>query len=87
MSTTVKTLSSSILGPEVSVAPDDHPFRREFRDWLAANSPSEPEPLDQDEKFAKRRVWQHTLFEGGWAGPAGPEQDGGRGAGARPPCM
>lgn len=81
MSTTIKTLPSSILGPDVSLAPDDHPFRREFRDWLAANSPAEPEPLDQDEKFAKRRVWQHTLFEGGWAGPAWPEQYGGRGAG------
>jgi alkylation response protein AidB-like acyl-CoA dehydrogenase len=81
MSMTVKALPSSILGPDVSVAPDDHPFRREFRDWLAANSPAEPEPLDQDEKFAKRRVWQQTLFEGGWAGPAWPEEYGGRGAG------
>jgi len=81
MSTTIKTLPSSILGPEISVAPDDHPFRREFRDWLAANSPAEPEPLDQDEKFAKRRAWQRTLFEGGWAGPAWAEEYGGRGAG------
>jgi len=81
MSTTIKTLPSSILGPEVSLAPDDHPFRREFRDWLAANSPAEPEPLDQDEKFAKRRVWQRTLADAGWAGPAWPEQYGGRGAG------
>jgi alkylation response protein AidB-like acyl-CoA dehydrogenase len=81
MSTSVNTLPSSILGPEISVAPEDHPFRQEFRSWLAENSPGEPEPLDQDEKFAKRRVWQHTLFEGGWAGPAWPEEYGGRGAG------
>jgi hypothetical protein len=81
MSTTTKTLPSSVLGPDISAAPDDHPFRREFRDWLAVNSPAEPEPLDQDEKFAKRRAWQRTLFEGGWAGPAWPEEYGGRGAG------
>jgi hypothetical protein len=71
--TQVRTLPSSILGPEIAAAPDDHPFRREFRDWPAAHSPAEPEPLDQDEGFALRRAWQRTLFEGGQAGPAGPE--------------
>jgi len=81
MSTTVGTLPSTVLGPEISAAPEDHPFRLEFRAWLAENSPGEPEPLDQDEKFAKRRAWQRTLFEGGWAGPAWPEEYGGRGAG------
>jgi alkylation response protein AidB-like acyl-CoA dehydrogenase len=81
MKTTIKTLPSSILGPEISAAPEDHPFRQEFRGWLAANSPGVPEPLDQDEKFALRRAWQRTLFEGGWAGPAWPEEFGGRGAG------
>jgi alkylation response protein AidB-like acyl-CoA dehydrogenase len=81
MSTTTKTLPSAILGPELASAPDDHPFRREFRDWLATNSPAESEPLDQDEKFAVRRAWQRTLFEAGWAGPAWPEEYGGRGAG------
>jgi alkylation response protein AidB-like acyl-CoA dehydrogenase len=81
MTTTVKTLPSSILGPEISAAPDDHPFRREFRGWLAEHSPGIPEPLDQDEKFELRRAWQRTLFEGGWAGPAWAEEYGGRGAG------
>jgi alkylation response protein AidB-like acyl-CoA dehydrogenase len=86
MKTQVKTpvhepLSSSILGPEISAAPEDHPFRQEFRGWLAVNSPGVAEPLDQDEKFALRRAWQHTLFEGGWAGPAWAEEYGGRGAG------
>jgi alkylation response protein AidB-like acyl-CoA dehydrogenase len=80
MTTSVSSLPSSILGPEISVVPEDHPFRREFRAWLAENSPAEPEPLDQDEKFAMRRAWQRTLFEGGWAGPAWPEEYGGRGA-------
>jgi hypothetical protein len=81
MTVTANTLPSSILGPEISVAPDNHPFRQEFRSWLAANSPGIPEPLDQDEKFELRRIWQRTLFEGGWAGPAWAEEYGGRGAG------
>jgi alkylation response protein AidB-like acyl-CoA dehydrogenase len=79
--TTTASTSSSVLGPEISLAPEDHPFRREFRAWLADNCPGTPEPLDQDEKFAMRRAWQRTLFEGGWAGPAWPEEFGGRGAG------
>ncbi len=81
MTTSVTTLNSDILGPEISVAPEDHPFRQEFRGWLAENVPGVPEPLDQDEKFALRRAWQRTLFEGGWAGPAWPREFGGRGAG------
>jgi alkylation response protein AidB-like acyl-CoA dehydrogenase len=81
MNTPVTTLDSSILGPEISAAPEDHPFRQEFRGWLAENAPGVPEPLDQDEKFDLRRDWQRTLFEGGWAGPAWPQEFGGRGAG------
>ena len=82
MTTSVTTtLDSSILGPEISVAPEDHPFRQEFRGWLAEHSPGVAEPLDQDEKFALRREWQRTLFAGGWAGPAWPQEFGGRGAG------
>ncbi len=81
MTISLEALPSSILGPEVSLAPEDHPFRQEFRSWLAQNSPGVPEPLDQDEKFELRRSWQRTLFEGGWAGPAWPEEFGGRGAG------
>ncbi len=81
MTTSVKTLPSSVLGPAIAVAPEDHPFRQEFRAWLADNVPGVPEPLDQDEKFQMRRAWQRTLFEGGWAGPAWAEEYGGRGAG------
>src|SRR5690606_15527376 len=77
--TTTKLLPHSVLGAEISVAPEDHPFRREFRAWLAENAPGVPEPLDQDEKFELRRRWQRTLFEGGWAGPAWSEEHGGRG--------
>jgi alkylation response protein AidB-like acyl-CoA dehydrogenase len=79
--TLAEALPNSVLGPEISLVPEDHPFRREFRAWLAVNSPARPEPLDQDEKFALRREWQRTLYEGGWSGPAWPEEYGGRGAG------
>ena len=61
--------------------PDDDPYRQEFRRWLRDHAPGVPEPLDQDEKLAMRRDWQRVLFDGGWAGPAWPEQYGGRGAG------
>jgi alkylation response protein AidB-like acyl-CoA dehydrogenase len=81
LSTAAATLPSSILGPEVPAVSESDPFRREFRAWLAENCPGTPEPLDQDEKFAMRRVWQRTLFEGGWAGPAWAEEYGGRGSG------
>jgi alkylation response protein AidB-like acyl-CoA dehydrogenase len=81
MTSTLNALDSSILGPDISVAPEDHPFRQEFRGWLAENVPGVPEPLDQDQRFLMRRAWQRTLFEGGWAGPAWPKEFGGRGAG------
>jgi alkylation response protein AidB-like acyl-CoA dehydrogenase len=81
MSITVSHVPSSVLGPEVSVVPENHPFRREFRRWLGENCDGRPEPLDQDEKFAVRRDWQRRLFEGGWAGPSWPAEHGGRGAG------
>jgi hypothetical protein len=74
-------LRSTVLGPELGAVSDDHPFRREFRRWLEDHVPGVPEPFDQDEKFAFRRAWQRTLFEGGWAGPAWPERFGGRGVG------
>jgi alkylation response protein AidB-like acyl-CoA dehydrogenase len=82
MSISVTHVPSGVLGPEVSLVPDDHSFRSEFRRWLADNCDGLPEPLDQDEKFAMRRAWQRRLFEGGWAGPAWPAEHGGRGAGA-----
>jgi alkylation response protein AidB-like acyl-CoA dehydrogenase len=81
MSQRPQTLPSRVLGPEISLVPEDDPFRQEFRAWLAAQAPAGPEPLDQDEKVARRRAWQRTLFAGGWAGPAWPSQYGGRGAG------
>lgn len=75
-------LDHAVLGPEPRPVPYDHPFRGEFREWLAAHVPGEPEPADEDERFAFRRAWQQTLHAGGWAGPAWPAEFGGRGAGA-----
>jgi alkylation response protein AidB-like acyl-CoA dehydrogenase len=75
------TLTSDVLGPERVIAPDDDPFRREFRSWLRDNAPVEPEPSDEDAKFNHRRAWQRAMFAGGWTGPAWPSEFGGRGAG------
>ncbi|MGH9000603.1 MAG: acyl-CoA dehydrogenase family protein [Acidimicrobiia bacterium] len=82
MTTTPRLSDPAVLGPEHRAVPDDHPFRHEFRDWLAAHVPGVDEPGDEDERFRFRRRWQQTLHEGGWAGPAWPEEYGGRGAGA-----
>lgn len=79
--TTTSLLPTSTLGPDLEIAPFDHPFRLELREWLSTHATGEPEPFDQDEKVAKRRAWQRKLHEGGWAGPAWPENVGGRGAG------
>jgi alkylation response protein AidB-like acyl-CoA dehydrogenase len=81
MTTSTTPLSSAILGPEIALVPDDDPYRLQFRRWLQDNAPGLPEPLDLDERFAMQRDWQRVLFDGGWAGPAWPEQYGGRGAG------
>jgi alkylation response protein AidB-like acyl-CoA dehydrogenase len=81
MTTSVKPLPSAVLGPEIALVPDDDPYRVEFRRWLRDNAPGVPEPLDLDERMALQRAWQRVLFDGGWAGPAWPEQYGGRGAG------
>jgi alkylation response protein AidB-like acyl-CoA dehydrogenase len=72
---------SSVLGPELPVVADDDAFRREFRAWLAENTPTDAEPLDPDEKIEFRRRWQKRVFDSGWAGPAWPAAYGGRGAG------
>jgi alkylation response protein AidB-like acyl-CoA dehydrogenase len=81
MSIHLPAVNSRVLGPEISLVPEDDPFRQEFRRWLAEHWPGTPEPLDQDERIKVRRDWQGTLAQGGWAGPAWPEQFGGRGAG------
>ena len=73
---------AAILGPPLAAVPDDHPYRVEFRRWLAEHVPADSEPRhDQDALVAFRREWQRTLHEGGWAGPSWPAEYGGRGSG------
>jgi alkylation response protein AidB-like acyl-CoA dehydrogenase len=68
-------------------SPELAAFRREARDWLAANLPpgyGRPErraPDDPAERVAFARGWQRTLHSGRWAGMAWPREYGGRGAG------
>lgn len=77
----VRFHDASVLGPELKLVPDSHPYRREFRVWLAHNAPEEAEPHDQDALVAFRREWQRTLHSGGWAGASWPTEYGGRGSG------
>lgn len=72
-------LDHSVLGPQFGEAPYDHPFRTEFREWLAQHAPITAEPLDQTERFEHRRVWHRTLAEDKWVGLHWPREHGGRG--------
>ncbi|NBW10404.1 MAG: acyl-CoA dehydrogenase [Caulobacteraceae bacterium] len=55
-------------------------FRRQARDWLRANKPARPHPLDGPGAREAILSWQKTQAEGGWAGIAWPKAYGGRGA-------
>src|SRR5262245_38959462 len=69
--------------------PEHEAFRKEFREWLAANLPPElclDDPADDRvasdrETFERRRAWQKQMHEAGWVGIAWPKEYGGRGAG------
>lgn len=54
-------------------------FRQQARDWLAANRPDGPAPLDGPDARAFALDWQARQAEGGWAGLAWPKEVGGRG--------
>jgi alkylation response protein AidB-like acyl-CoA dehydrogenase len=68
--------------------PEQQAFRRELRDWLAANLPADlrvDDPTDErvapDRATFERRVaWQRTMYRAGWVGIAWPKEYGGRGA-------
>jgi alkylation response protein AidB-like acyl-CoA dehydrogenase len=79
--TTTSARDAQILGPAPSVVRYDDPYRLEFREWLAANVPAEPEPLEYQARMDFRRDWQRRLARDGWAGPSWPARYGGRGAG------
>jgi len=67
---------------------DEAAFRQEARTWLKAHArekePGEVSTLrtfyDSDDLFVQQgRAWQHTLYDGGWAGIQWPVAFGGRG--------
>jgi alkylation response protein AidB-like acyl-CoA dehydrogenase len=68
--------------------PEQSAFRREIRDWLAANLPNDlrvDDPTDErvapDRATFERRVeWQRTMYKAGWVGISWPVEYGGRGA-------
>lgn len=76
----IAPLARSVLGPDLPQAPFSHPFRSELHDWLVANAPSQPEPLDQEERFEFRRRWHRELAANGWVALHWPAEYGGRGA-------
>src|SRR6187455_2515641 len=55
-------------------------FRDELRRWLTDNPPPPRPAGGEDEIYAWRREWQHSLYDGGWAAPHWPGEYGGRGA-------
>ncbi len=56
-------------------------FRREARDWLAANVPARPLPsLETAEGFAAHRSWERRLAADHWSVVSWPPEFGGRGA-------
>ncbi|MCB1010827.1 MAG: acyl-CoA dehydrogenase family protein [Microthrixaceae bacterium] len=62
---------------ELSV--EEQAFREEARTWLREHLPSEERPPEGAEMREFDLAWQHTLYEGGWAGINWPTEYGGRG--------
>lgn len=59
-------------------------FRREFSDWLDANTPTAAEATERPRSTADvppwARAWQRKLFDAGWLVPGNPPEFGGRDA-------
>ena len=62
-----------------AMTPSISTFRRDARQWLEANVPSEPSPEDGPASREYVLAWQRTQARGGWAGIAWPQAVGGRG--------
>src|SRR5437867_13350351 len=70
-------------------AAEHESFRKQFRDWLAANLPPELRLEDASddrvasdrETFERRRAWQKAMHAAGWGRTTWPKEYGGRGAG------
>jgi alkylation response protein AidB-like acyl-CoA dehydrogenase len=54
-------------------------FRREARQWLEANTPTDPPPEDGPASREYVLAWQRKQARGGWVGLAWPKEVGGRG--------
>ena len=54
-------------------------FRREARQWLEANTPTDPPPEDGPASRDYVLAWLKKQARGGWTGIAWPKQVGGRG--------
>ncbi|MHB8508177.1 MAG: acyl-CoA dehydrogenase [Candidatus Dormibacteria bacterium] len=70
---------------EFELSAEDAAFRDEVRQWLTEHrkQADQANALHYNagpEAFQAHRDWEKTLFEGGWAGVAWPEEYGGRGA-------
>jgi alkylation response protein AidB-like acyl-CoA dehydrogenase len=66
-------------------SPDDAKFRAEVRDWLEQHATRRgggyewSRDMQHPEYVNRCRVWQHTLYEGGWGAITWPKEYGGRG--------
>ena len=68
---------------DLNLTPEEQLFQDELRAWLGTHAPKNwQHRRDEsvDAHFAFLRQWQHTLYEGGWAGISWPRDYGGRGA-------
>ncbi len=65
---------------DLSYTPEQQAFRKEIREWLAANVPDKPFlTLEGEEGFHQHVEWERKLASGNWGMVTWPEQYGGRG--------
>jgi len=65
---------------DLAFTKEQHDFRQEIRDWLAANAPAQPlQSFDTEQGFQQHREWEAILNEGRWGMVTWPEELGGRG--------
>jgi alkylation response protein AidB-like acyl-CoA dehydrogenase len=65
--------------------PEEAAFRKEIRDWLDQNLPTDWDRsqltlIPPEDRVDLLRDWQRRLHDGGWAGISWPKEYGGRGA-------
>jgi alkylation response protein AidB-like acyl-CoA dehydrogenase len=66
---------------DLNLTPDQQAFRADVRGWLAEHVPAQPlPPLDAPDGITRRREWERTLFDAGFAAISWPKAYGGRDA-------